>query len=341
MGCRLPRQRELVAKRASAGQENMDVMQVINMLVAGGGLIAAHLREVREAGIGARYADAPMELEDPRMEVQFGFQVAVQLGAKICDALVADASPDTEMVTLAVPILQQRRGLRDVGTGAAEPMLRTFIQLARRLYTKVLRPQDDQERKAHERVRCQAFTHKAELAEIEGRRWWSKACRSDREASAIVDPTVAVRRQKRVYCYLGGGSLSEGSTEDSGCLVVRCKCWDGVAAAVAAIAVITAAVPGPTVRLRRQFVTAAAENAAAERNLYEDEGDALGAAVGDIGQALVDHCDAALVATAAALKVPQDMLINDSVKEMETAVSNFAQLLAALRRAPWDMELQI
>ena len=189
------------------------------------------------------------------------------------------------------------------------------------------------------RVHCQAFAHKAEVAHIEGRQWWSKACRSNWEATAIVGPVLPVRRQKRVYCYLGGGSLSEGSTEDSGCLVARCKSWDAVAAAVVAIAIMTAAVPGPTVRLRRRFVTAAEADPAGEQNLYEVEEDADANAAGtadeaggDVGQALVDHCDRAIAQTAAALNIPAGMLINDGQTEADAAGRNYMQLREVLSR---------
>ena len=57
-----------------------------------------------------------------------------------------------------------------------------------------------------------ARTHTAESVDIHGVRWYLKACRSDREAVGLIDPGRSGLRRTRVYCYLGGGGLTEAST---------------------------------------------------------------------------------------------------------------------------------
>ncbi|MFM7982947.1 MAG: hypothetical protein ACKPKO_26845, partial [Candidatus Fonsibacter sp.] len=66
-----------------------------------------------------------------------------------------------------------------------------------------------------------ARTHKVETVEILGERWFSKACNSDREAVGFLDPEIKGSNSAKLYCYLGGGGLSEGSTWHLQCVVVK------------------------------------------------------------------------------------------------------------------------
>ncbi len=68
-----------------------------------------------------------------------------------------------------------------------------------------------------------ARTHKAESVDILGLRWYSKACNSDREAVGHIDPDRPGPKRTRVYCYFGGGGLTEASTNLAQGVVCRTK----------------------------------------------------------------------------------------------------------------------
>ena len=96
-----------------------------------------------------------------------------------------------------------------------------------------------------------ARTHKAESVDTLGLRWYSKACRSDREAVGLIDPDRSGPRRARVYCYLGGGGLTETSTNLAQGVVCRTKSWETAVVVCVAVTLITVAVPGPTVFLEQ------------------------------------------------------------------------------------------
>ena len=96
-----------------------------------------------------------------------------------------------------------------------------------------------------------ARTHKAESVDILGLRWYSKACRSDREAVGLIDPGRSGPKRTRVYCYLGGGGLTEASTNLAQGVVCRTKSWETAVVVCVAVSLITAVVPGPTVFLEQ------------------------------------------------------------------------------------------
>ena len=68
-----------------------------------------------------------------------------------------------------------------------------------------------------------ARTHKAETVEILGERWYSKACGSDREAVGLINPARSGPKRTEVYCYLGGGGLTEASTNLAQGVVCKTK----------------------------------------------------------------------------------------------------------------------
>ena len=71
-----------------------------------------------------------------------------------------------------------------------------------------------------------ARTHKAESVEIPELRWYSKACNSDREAVGLIDPDRSRPKRTKVYCYLGGGGLTEASTNLAQGVVCRTQSWE-------------------------------------------------------------------------------------------------------------------
>ena len=100
-----------------------------------------------------------------------------------------------------------------------------------------------------------ARTHKAEMVEVLGERWFSKACRSDREAVGLLDPNAKGSKRVQLHCYLGGGGLTEASTSLAQGVVVKAKTRKLAIAVCIAVRVLTAAVPGPMVTLEEQFCT--------------------------------------------------------------------------------------
>ncbi len=74
--------------------------------------------------------------------------------------------------------------------------------------------------------------------------WFSRACRSARGATYLCDPRLRGGRQKRLYCYVGGGSPTEGSTQLAQAIVVRAESWTYAALAVVTMEILAACVPG-------------------------------------------------------------------------------------------------
>jgi hypothetical protein len=74
-------------------------------------------------------------------------------------------------------------------------------------------------------VKC--LRHKAEVKQVEGQVWFTKACSSNRVASCLFDEEQKAGKRKRVYIYRGGGSLdSNNQTELASGIVVICKTWE-------------------------------------------------------------------------------------------------------------------
>ena len=223
-----------------------DPLQAINgLLTTMRRFLEADIATVRSKGIGL--APAPLKLVDPHMENVAEYNVeewAIRFAMTMAPALTADVHTDSRCVQFCIPVLKAP-GLDQLGGTVAETgelMLRAFILLVNCLQdVEVLLPA--------------AVTHKAETVEVQGHLWFTKACASDREAVALVNQDMATRRAKRVYAYLGGGGLTEASTELASGVVVKTKTWELGAAVVAATTLLSAAVPGRTVRLERRFVT--------------------------------------------------------------------------------------
>ena len=102
---------------------------------------------------------------------------------------------------------------------------------------------------AHRAVQSEALQplamwHKAEVNVVEGHEWYSKACRADREAVVLLDPSKASSKSKRLYIYIGHGQLTAGSSDLVTGLVMKAKDWQVAVSACVAIAVLTACCPG-------------------------------------------------------------------------------------------------
>jgi len=210
--------------------------------------LEADIGTVRSKGIGL--APEPVKLVDPRMQRAAEYNVegwAIRFAMTTAPALTADVHNQSRMVQFCIPVLRAP-GLDTLGGTVAtsgELMLRAFILFVNRIVAmeggSILIPM--------------ARTHKAETVEIQGQLWFTKACASDREAVTLIDTSMAKAQSKRVYAYLGGGGLTEASTDLASGVVVKVWSWEMAACVAAATALLSAATPGRTVRLERSFVT--------------------------------------------------------------------------------------
>ena len=209
--------------------------------------LAADLKSIRSHGI--LLAHAPVTIVDPDLEHRsdYNTNVALCFAMKIAPAVCVDLHGDTEYTQLCIPVLTGS-GLDELGHSIAEEgerMLRAFVLVVLAVYNMF---------KDEELVPF-ARTHKAESVEILGERWFSKACASDREAVGLLDPQIKGGKSTRLYCYLGGGGLTEASTSLAQGVVCKAKTWKLAVAVCIAVRVLTGCVPGPTVELEEAFCT--------------------------------------------------------------------------------------
>jgi hypothetical protein len=183
-----------------------------------------------------------------------------------------------------------------------------------------------------------AMTHKAETVEILGHRWYSKACRSDREAVALINQELPKPRRKQVYCYLGGGGLTEASTFLAQGVVCKTKTWDAAAAVCTAVGLLTAAVPGRTVLLEESFCTTDSDAQADGNAVFEEEDDeedteetpdeVMASGSQGVAHDFAQQCRCNLFVLASKLGLPEMSLDGDHVKS-----ESEAQLALPLLRA--------
>ena len=98
--------------------------------------------------------------------------------------------------------------------------------------------------------------HKAEMERLHGLNWWSKACRSDRHAALLINSDMKDGKAKRLYVYLGGGSLTSAGTELAQGVVCRCKTWSMAVAVLIAARFLTLCAPGEMISLRKELIAA-------------------------------------------------------------------------------------
>ena len=209
----------------------------------------ADLRDVRACGI--MQGPAPVTIVDPQLEnvESYSLDQALMFAMTIAPALTADLHQTTQQTQLCIPVLMCP-GLDTLGTSVeseGEIMLRAFIRVVARVC---------QEMNIDQALEVFARTHKAESVEILGERWYSKACRSDREAVGLADPSMSGPKRTQVYCYLGGGGLTEASASHVNLaqgVVCKAKKWETAVAVCVAVSLITAAVPGQTTFLEPCF----------------------------------------------------------------------------------------
>ena len=176
-----------------------------------------------------------------------------------------------------------------------------------------------------------ARTHKAESVDILGLRWYSKACRSDREAVGLIDPDRSGPKRTRVYCYLGGGGLTEASTNLAQGVVCRTKSWETAVAVCVAVSLITAAVPGPTVFLEQWacVVDGVGSSDPFEEHEEEEEASLENVAAEDLATKFREAYEMSLRVLWAKIKLPSSLIMNmEADKSEEDARHNLGQLRA-------------
>jgi hypothetical protein len=201
--------------------------------------VSATLQEAREAGIGRAKDTVPIGVKDqtPSEEGRYSFEAACRLGFAV-PSLVVNIAESSQAVQLCIPVLTTE-GMEkfEVDGDASEVALRSFIQVIKTVHKIVWHDS--------EVLVPMVKMHKAEVRELEGTLWWSKTCRSNRQAVVLLDESRSKPKQKRVYLYWGGQSLRQlWSTTGVQPLVCRTKTWNLAVSVSLAVLVVTACSPG-------------------------------------------------------------------------------------------------
>jgi hypothetical protein len=135
-----------------------------------------------------------------------------------------------------------------------------------------------------------------------------------------------------VYCYLGGGGLTEASTSHANLaqgVVCKTKSWETAVAVCVALSLITAAVPGPTTFLEKCFcATDCGESSLIQGNSMEDdELEVSQESAEDLKHAFTSMYDAMLRLVWAKIGMPAWLIMNTYTKSEEDA----REVLACLR----------
>ena len=248
------------------------------------------LADVRQqpGGIEAAW-NAPLKFAKARPDISSlnealqknHFEYALNLGRKLVNGIVCTQVGHTNL-QLSLPTVNAA-GLAEFYCGAAvdgEPMIRSFVTFVWALYNATF--QDEEE--SGPRLLQAVFAHKTEETHYGELHWWSRCCNSDREASILVAPDLAVKKKRQCYAYLGGGQLSVASTTLLENVVVRVKSWDVGACVVAAAALLSrVAEDGHRVVPRADLWIAADDAAETEDQLavlLEEEEEADGGVAG-------------------------------------------------------------
>jgi len=208
--------------------------------------VTAELATIRAHGI-LRHAKQPVTINMQAQDA-YNLDVAPAFAMKIAPAATVDLHKDSEYTQLCIPTLSGP-GLLDLGVDISqtgELLLRAFIRVVHNLYWTLYSASEPP-------LQPFARTHKSDTVEIIGERWFSKACNSDREAVGLLGPEIKGSKSVKLYCYVGGGGLSEGSTWHAQGVVVKAKSRKIAVAVCCAVHLLTAVVPGPVAYLDPQF----------------------------------------------------------------------------------------
>ena len=183
----------------------------------------------------------PEDKKYPGLALGFGM---VAMPAPV---VMLSARPDAGMTQVCLPILSLHElpmgpWLSETPGKAAEDILESLGLL---VFGLAARLQPDK----IEGLFLQRSWHKAETkVDREGQFWFNKACKSNRVALVIIDPSkkAAGKKNNTWYAYLGGGALDNEQSDLLSGFVVKVKDWEWAALTVLAAWVLTCCCPaGP------------------------------------------------------------------------------------------------
>ena len=192
------------------------------------GWAAASSSELAAEGVGRAAAKYRVSLDDlapPDTSNPKAMADAILFGCLVIPAVVTQLSekPERGVTKICIPFCLESmaRGAEPADNPLGrEPMLEGFAVLLWHLLIG-LHPEWGRQLD----VKC--IRHKAEVKEVVGQVWFTKACQSNRVASCLFEEGRKAGKRKRVYIYRGGGSLdSNNKTELASGIVVICKTWE-------------------------------------------------------------------------------------------------------------------
>ena len=148
--------------------------------------------------------------------------------AQFACLLVTELSsqPKSGVTKVCIPYFLGLPGMKQLQTGSGheETLLNGLVALTLRVL-QVCAPEEAKG------LELKIMRHKADVREIEGAQWFSKACPSERFATVLYNDSIGpTSKKKRLYCYRGGGSLDANAADVVGGIVCLCKQWELVAA---------------------------------------------------------------------------------------------------------------
>jgi hypothetical protein len=254
----------------------------------------------------------------------YNWNYAFRLAIKIAPAITVGLRTGNRHTQLCIPVLSCQ-GLDELGNKVVEEG-EILLRAVMRVILHVLKEMNLN----LDRHELFARTHKAESVEIPALRWYSKACRSDREAVGLIDPDRSGPKRTRVYCYLGGGGLTEASTNLAQGVVCRTKSWETAVVVPVAASLFTVVVPGPTVFLEQWacIVDGVGSNAPFEEHDEEEEASLDNVAAEDLATKFREAYEMCLHVLWAKIKLPASLIVN---MEAETSEEDARHILGQLR----------
>ena len=189
----------------------------------------ATMRQVAEKGVskGAKYwAENETIPDPPDIGADKTLLDAISFAQFAC-LLVTELSsqPKSGVTKVCIPYFVGLPGMKQLQSGGFEE---TLINGLVALTFRVLQVCAPEEAKWLE---LKIMRHKADVREIEGAQWFSKACPSERFATVLYNDSIGPKcKKKRLYCYRGGGALDYHAAAVAGGIVCLCKQWELVAA---------------------------------------------------------------------------------------------------------------
>jgi len=173
----------------------------------------------------------------------------------------------TQYSTVVLPVLPACGLSKLGGGGGPEPMLVAFVDTVNLVYQTLNADEPTLVRRSH--------MHKAETERLHGQNWWPKACRSDRHAAVLINSDMKDGKAKRLYVYLGGGSLTSANTELAQGVVCRCKTWSMAVAVLIAARFLSLCVPGDMMTLKKELIVARGQDGEEEAALLDEDDEDL------------------------------------------------------------------